>query len=191
MSQEEIIRSYKALEVDVDSSLSEINNAYNYLKKLYSGDSVAIKSLHDELSEENRDEILSDIEYAHSILLQCLKSKKADHPKQKTIVDSSVEAEINKYLSQISYFRGENLKEIRSMRGVELKEVAAHTNISRHYLENIELEKFAELPAKIYLKGFIASYAEYLEVDSKKVAQDMIGSYEAWLEEKKSAANER
>lgn len=191
MNQEEIIRSCNILEIDVESSLSEINSAYSYLKKLYSGDSVAISSLHDEISEENRDEILSDIESAHTVLLESLENKGMDYHKEKTFVDDSIKDEINEYLSKISFFRGENIREVRSMRGVDIKEVAAHTNISRRYLENIELENFEELPARIYLKGFIASYADYLEMDSKKVALNMMDAYEDWLKEKNPATDEQ
>ena len=184
MNEEKIYRSFKMLEIDVHSSLSEINNAYSQLKNLYSGDYIAISSLHDELTAENREEILNDIELAYSILLEHNRGNSAAYESRKNVSTSLEDDEIDEYLSRISFFRGENIKQIRTMRGIEIKEVAEKTNISRSYLENIELEKFGEMPARIYLKGFITSYAEFLGLDSAKVAGDLIKSYEEWLEDR-------
>ena len=52
--------------------------------------------------------------------------------------------------------------------GVNLSEIAQETNISRRVLKNIEDENFSELPAEVYIRGFVSSYAKCLSLDHKK-----------------------
>ncbi len=60
---------------------------------------------------------------------------------------------------------GEQLRAARIGRGLSLEEVAHDTRISWHYLEALEEERFEFLPAPIYARGFMRSYATYLGLD--------------------------
>lgn len=62
---------------------------------------------------------------------------------------------------------GEKLRKLRSEYQVSLLEVARHTGIRKEYLEYLEGGEYAKLPADVYLRGFIRSYAQCLGVDSK------------------------
>lgn len=59
---------------------------------------------------------------------------------------------------------GEKLKEIRNEKRISLSEASRATKIQVKYLEKLEEGRFQELPADVYVKGFLRSYAAYLGV---------------------------
>jgi len=60
---------------------------------------------------------------------------------------------------------GEYLKRERKLREITLQEVAEGTKISIRSLESIEANRFADLPAEVFLRGFVRSYAAYIGID--------------------------
>ncbi len=78
-------------------------------------------------------------------------------------------------------FSGDVLRQIREKRGIHLYEVALDTKIRVEILENIEHERFDALPQEVYLKGHVSNYARYLLLDPRKVADDYISRYKAWM----------
>jgi cytoskeletal protein RodZ len=69
---------------------------------------------------------------------------------------------------------GEKLKEIRNEKRMSLAEVSKGTKIQVKYLEKLEEGKYQELPADVYVKGFLKSYAAFLGVGEMA----LIKSYE-------------
>lgn len=57
---------------------------------------------------------------------------------------------------------GEKLKKIRSEYRISLSEVAKHTKIRIKYLEYLENGEYEKLPAEVYVRGFVRSYASFL-----------------------------
>jgi cytoskeletal protein RodZ len=57
---------------------------------------------------------------------------------------------------------GETLRQARLDKGVSLSDAARETRIRRGYLEALEAEDTATLPAAVYTRGFLRTYAEYL-----------------------------
>lgn len=60
---------------------------------------------------------------------------------------------------------GEKLKKIRSEYRISLNEVSKHTKIQMKYLEYLENGEYENLPAEVYVRGFVRSYANYLGTD--------------------------
>lgn len=180
MDRKSLKKYFDTLEINTDASIPEIRNAYTYLKTLYSGDSVVISSIHEEFNEDNRKEILDNIEDAYQSILSSFEVERKLECTQKKPLDSETLENLKNYISQLEHYSGESLRYIRELHGLDLKEVAQCTNISRRYLQSIEDEDFSTLPQKVYLKGFIISYAEHLDLDSHKVAEDLMTKYEDW-----------
>jgi cytoskeleton protein RodZ len=61
---------------------------------------------------------------------------------------------------------GSSLREARVRRGVELGQVEADTHIRTRYLEALENDRFELLPGEAYVRGFLRTYADYLELDA-------------------------
>lgn|GEM_PF-1053400 len=70
---------------------------------------------------------------------------------------------------------GEALRSTRERRGLSIDQVAQDTRISPRFLEALEAEQFHELPAPVYVRGFLRSYANYLRIDPQPLLDQLIG----------------
>ena len=73
------------------------------------------------------------------------------------------------YYTQILLNLGQALKEAREDQGLTLEQVSEKTKISVYTLQAIEEAKAEELPVYTYLRGFILSYAQVLDMDLKEI----------------------
>ncbi len=60
---------------------------------------------------------------------------------------------------------GETLRRARLSKNVTFEDAERVTRIRREYLEALEREEFTKLPAPVYARGFLRSYAGYLGLD--------------------------
>lgn len=60
---------------------------------------------------------------------------------------------------------GAQLKRRRTLRGQSLEAIHQQTRIPRESLEALEANRFDHFPAPVYMRGFLRSYCEYLDVD--------------------------
>jgi cytoskeletal protein RodZ len=49
--------------------------------------------------------------------------------------------------------------------------VSERTKVTRHHIENIEAERFDQLPVPVYLRGILVAVARELRLDGAKVAK--------------------
>jgi transcriptional regulator with XRE-family HTH domain len=64
---------------------------------------------------------------------------------------------------------GSVLIRAREARGLTLEDAERDTRISRRYLQALEAEQFEVIPAPVYARGFLRSYASYLGLDPQEV----------------------
>ncbi len=64
---------------------------------------------------------------------------------------------------------GETLRLARVAKKVTFEDAERVTRISRRYLEALEQENFGILPAPVYARGFLRSYASYLGLDPSQL----------------------
>ncbi|HDH07729.1 MAG TPA: DUF4115 domain-containing protein [Candidatus Moranbacteria bacterium] len=64
---------------------------------------------------------------------------------------------------------GEKLKKLRSENRISLSEISKQTKIQMKYLEYLENGEYNKLPADVYVKGFLRSYASYLGVNENNL----------------------
>src|ERR1700750_271709 len=62
---------------------------------------------------------------------------------------------------------GETLRETRMRRRIDMTEVEAATKIRAKYLRALENEEWDLLPGPTFVKTFLRTYAEYLELDPR------------------------
>lgn len=68
---------------------------------------------------------------------------------------------------------GVTLRSARIQRGLSIEQVAQDTRISARFIEALEDEAFNELPAPVYVRGFLRSYANYLKVDADPLLEEL------------------
>jgi hypothetical protein len=71
-------------------------------------------------------------------------------------------------------FSGELLRRVREGAGLSLQEIADRTKIGRTHLESIETDRYEALPAHVYLRGFLMSFARELRLDPLRVSRSYL-----------------
>jgi hypothetical protein len=64
---------------------------------------------------------------------------------------------------------GNDLEELRKAIGIEISEIHVVTKVSIAVLKAIENNQFEDLPSGFYLRNFLKSYSEVLQIDSQKI----------------------
>jgi hypothetical protein len=73
---------------------------------------------------------------------------------------------------------GQALREARVRRGIELSEVERVTKIRSKFLRAMEEDRWEELPAPVYTRSFLSTYARFLDLDDKA----LVDEYNRWGE---------
>jgi transcriptional regulator with XRE-family HTH domain len=63
---------------------------------------------------------------------------------------------------------GDCLRRKREELGYSIKEIGARLGIKFEYLESLENGDYENLPPQVYVRGFLKSYANFLEIDSNQ-----------------------
>ena len=78
---------------------------------------------------------------------------------------------------------GEYLKRERELRGITLDEISKSSNISKTYLKCLESDDFENLPADVFIRGFIRCYAQLTGMDG----DEAILAYNSFIANKRSS----
>jgi cytoskeletal protein RodZ len=73
---------------------------------------------------------------------------------------------------------GETLREARMRRRIDMTEVETATKIRGKYLRALENEEWDLLPGPTFVKSFLRTYAEYLDLDSRLLVEEYRQRYE-------------
>ena len=84
---------------------------------------------------------------------------------------------------------GTTLREARLRRGIELPEAERETKIRGKYLRALETESFDILPGQAYIKSFLKTYADYLDLDGQLFVDEYTSRF--WIDEEPGALRTR
>jgi flagellar biosynthesis protein FlhG len=182
---------YEVLEVGSDASPEELERAYRLARATYGEDSLAIYSV---FNEEDSSALRERIELAYRILANSdqrrlydasLGSGSANGGEIKIALDLDVESTelpqapppVVEGVAEFEPFEedeegsidGAWLRRSRLRCGVEIDQIALVTKINPTYLRFIEEEKFEDLPAPVYVRGFVGAYARCIGLDPERV----------------------
>jgi cytoskeletal protein RodZ len=73
---------------------------------------------------------------------------------------------------------GAQLRETRMRRRIDISEVEAATKIRAKYLRALENEEWSLLPGPTFVKTFLRTYAEYLDLDARSLVEEYRQRYE-------------
>jgi flagellar biosynthesis protein FlhG len=77
---------------------------------------------------------------------------------------------------------GAELRDERQRRRMAIEAIAGKTKIRRAYLQAIEEERFGELPAAVFVRGFLKEYARCLGLPGEEVTRLYMKRYQDWHE---------
>lgn len=185
---------YDILTTHPAASDDELRKAYKRQREIYQTDSLPLASLlsHKELLRQQ-----ALVEEAHETLLDPVKRRAYDlstlperhtpsNPPQppEDAVQLAERAllrdELAHELTLETRFTGALLRKVRQANGIALQEVSRRTKISRLQLKAIEEEAYEQLPAYVYLRGFVQEVAKVLDLDPPQVARTYLRRYSDW-----------
>jgi len=190
---------YELLEVPPTASFEDIRRANRRVRDIYGAESIAVSGLYDPASLEA---VHRRLDLAYTTLMDAAKRKDYDlelfpdgvpmpvphtsdalsAPRQAAKHEDSVTMTIRPPMPEITpttAFSGPLLRQIREAIGVELREIAERSKIGMAYLQALEGEVFAKLPAAVYVRGFLQEYARALGLDIERVKQTYLERYRA------------
>ena len=181
---------YEILETQPGVSDEEVRRAYRLMKEIYASGSPAVFGLYDEaeltalharanaahdtlFAPERRrlyDLSLPEADLARAVRWAAQAPRESGVPSP-TRGDTGSGVPLVDATTEIT---GPLLKKIREAKGLELSEVAQRTKIAERHLRAIEAERFDELPAPVYVRGFVTQMARFLRVDPARAAEGFL-----------------
>ena len=80
---------------------------------------------------------------------------------------------------------GTDLREERERRRLTIEAIAEKTKIRPGHLQAIEEERFGDLPAAVFVRGFLREYARCLGLPAETVARAYMKRYQDWHESRR------
>src|SRR6516165_2369291 len=84
---------------------------------------------------------------------------------------------------------GTSLKEARLRKGLDLAAASEATKIRARHLQALEDERFDVLPGQTYVRGFLKTYADYLDLDGQLYVDEYSSRF--WINEDGTPASPR
>jgi flagellar biosynthesis protein FlhG len=173
---------YAVLGVTRASSDEDIRRAYKRQREIYATGGLATVSLLDaaQLSAAQR-----KLDEAHDTLLDAVRRRAYDlstFPEPEPVVLAArasrpavaaeqimLKEELEREIGPETEFNGALLRKVRESQGLELLDVSAKTKIARGHLQAIEDDRFEDLPALVYTRGFLVEFAKQLHLEPTQV----------------------
>ena len=165
---------YEILEIPRDATGEEIERAYRLACATYADESLAGYSV---FGEGDAEAARQRIETAFRVLSND-ESRQAYAASSAAAPDTGVAAPpdrlgeadaVDATEEETGDFDGPRLRWSRMRRGIEIEEIAGVTKISPTYLHFIEEERFSDLPAPVYVRGFVTADATAVGLDPQRV----------------------
>jgi flagellar biosynthesis protein FlhG len=174
---------YDVLGVPRGASDEEVRRAYKRQRELFTFGSLPLVSLLDDAQvraelgriQEAYDTILDPVRRRSYNLSTFPETDEEEAPRPSRLPVSQeqlmLQAELAREVHAETEFTGELLRKVRESQGVGLEEIASRTKITLAHLSALEEERYDELPAHVYVRGFVQQLARHLKLDSSQVAK--------------------
>jgi flagellar biosynthesis protein FlhG len=191
------VNHYRLLGIDPGATDEEIRRAYRGMRQLFDPDSPILYGLYRPADVQAA---LTRLRRAYETLVDPQARRRYDrrlyptgHPNLRRAAPRRSVAPVAPPADPLKAagidpdmpFDGNVLKRVREASGIALQEIAEQTKISMFTLRCIEADQFADLPAPVYLRGFLKQFAQHLRIDADRVVREYSGALARWQAEKK------
>ena len=170
------------LEIDRGAADEEIRRAYKRATGIYDIDSLCCYGLFDptgiaalRVRLEEAYDVLLDPARRRPYELSVFPTEEHRDPSQLHPRGTNLEpAPPAPLITPETLFHGGLLRASRESQRIELLEISQKTKIGMSYLEAIESDDFNNLPARVYVKGFVAEFAKCLGLNAEQVSRTYV-----------------
>ncbi len=183
---------YEILETEPGVSDEEVRRAYRLIKDVYASGSMVIAGLYE---EHELVELHARVNAAHDTLFAPERRRLYDLALPEADLARAVRAAANAarrapagageerpevseaIIDPNAEITGAFLRKVREARGLELGDISQRTKISERYLRAIEDERFGDMPAAVYVRGYVMEVARVLRIDAHRVTESYLVRY--------------
>jgi flagellar biosynthesis protein FlhG len=165
---------YGVLGLEPRATSDQLQRAYRFCLELYAEGSLATYSLLDPSEAEAQRQRVKE---AYEVLADAEKRRAYDEnhgfqpPAPASVVPFPTPASRQGAGEGALEISGPGLRRVREARGLSLRHIASVTRIGMRFLEYIEEDRHAFLPAPVYLRGFLTEYARLVGLDPRQVVE--------------------
>jgi flagellar biosynthesis protein FlhG len=173
---------YAVLGVTRSATDDEVRRAYKRQREIYANGGLGTVSL---LDREQLAAAQRKLDEAYDTLLDAVRRRAYDlstFPATEPEVLSAratspalaaeqlmLKRELGREIGPDTEFSGALLRKVRESLGLELADIVAKTKIARAHLQALEDERYGDLPALVYTRGFLVELAKQLQLDPMQV----------------------
>jgi flagellar biosynthesis protein FlhG len=186
---------YEILETEPGVSDEEVRRAYRTLKEIYASNSPVVAGLYDDqeladlharanaahdtlFAPERRrlyDLALPEADLARAVRAAAQSGRRPGLPAAPQTPQPDDRPDSPEPAVELGdEVTGAVLRKIREARGVELADISQRTKISERHLRAIEEERFGDMPAAVYVRGYVLEYARSLRIDAQRAAESYL-----------------
>lgn len=198
---------YEVLELPANAPQHEVTTAYERARSTYSGENPAIYTI---FSEQEARELLVVIDEAYQVLgnkilrniydqrlmsgrsslneltyASILEASKQMYPEPKPEKSSPApykkDEAFEKEIASVEDWNGEWLKKVRDYKQITVQKLSETTKINSYYVSAIENMDPANLPAVVFVRGYVVQMAKALGLNDKKVADAYMKNFKNGL----------
>jgi flagellar biosynthesis protein FlhG len=172
---------YEVLGIPTTATPEHVERAYRYHVGLYSDSSLATYSL---LDPNERQQAKAQVQEAYDVLKDPLRRRAYDGSQGIASVmapfaptaDGEAPSGSAAPVLLTGAVDGAALRRVREGRGVSLEQIATRSKVGLRYLQYIEGDRHTDLPARVYLRGFLLEYARALGLEPNHTADAYLAS---------------
>ena len=186
---------HDVLEVERGATDEEIRRAYKRMCAVFDPDNLVTFGLFDAAGLEAA---RARIDEAYDVLLDPARRRPYEISVFPEPLEAKVEASEEELPSEElppapsitpdTDFSGPLLRAVRRSPGTTLEQISERTKVGTGYLRYLEEEDFGQLPAAVYVRGFITEFAKCLRLDPEQVSQSYLRRYKTYLEAKEQSS---
>lgn len=199
---------YDILEVSPHCAQHEVTTAYERARTTYSGENPAIYTI---FSEEEARDLLKLVEEAYSVLgnktlraiydeklaqagvkhsdlsYESLKAQSQIHVPEKPNkphqgkIEYSIDESFEKEIASLIDWNGDWIKKVREYKKLPLERMSEVTKISAYYINAIEKCDPTNLPAPVFVRGYVSQISKVLGLNEKAVCDGYMKNFKATL----------
>ena len=180
---------YAVLGLSRGASDEDARRNFKRRREMLHEDSIATFSLFDK-SEQSLER--SRLEEAYDTLMDPIRRQAYDlslfgHSESAPVPSAAprlrdremVERELSRELGPEAEYSGALLRKVREAYGASLDDVAQHSKIAKGHLAAIEDERWVDLPAAVYVRGYVTEVAKFFGLDVVHVQRTYMRRYQA------------